>query len=326
MDVRSLRWFQQVAEGDTLTELSDLEGVSQSGVSRALKRLESDVGTPLLSRSGRTLELTRAGLDFKRHVDAALRALDDGFAAVRQLLDPESGAVSLAFQPSLGTWLVPGLVSSFTRAHPGVEVELTSKQDNELEPAVGGPSHVELELTTRPPQDLTIRWQVLVRETLLLAVGPEHPWAGREDVDLSEAADQVFVATHPLSHLWEVTQDLCRHAGFAPRASLVCEDLPTTRAFVAAGLGVALLPVPDAWVPTHEGLHMLTLQTPGAYRDVGIAWSTEKPMLPSARLLLDHAVSTVPTQMTLAARRAGTSTRVKERSAPAGPALQRPGG
>ena len=63
----------------------------------------------------------------------------------------------------------------------------------------------------------------------------------------------------------------------------------------------------------------MTLQTPGAYRDVGIAWSTEKPMLPSARLLLDHAVSTVPTQMTPAARRAGTSTRVRERSAPAGP-------
>ncbi|WP_238695212.1 LysR substrate-binding domain-containing protein [Ornithinimicrobium flavum] len=293
MDVRTLRWFQQVADGDTVTEVSDLEGVSQSGISRALKRLEVDVGTPLLARSGRTLELTRAGQDFRRHVDAAIRALDDGFAAVRQLLDPESGAVSLAFQPSLGTWLVPRLVGSFTHAHPGVEVALTSKQDNELEPAVGGRTHVELELTTRPPQDRTVRWRVLVRETLLLAVGPEHPWAGREHLDLAEAADQSFVATHPLSHLWEVTQDLCHRAGFTPRASLVCQDLPTTRAFVAAGLGVAVLPVPDAWVPTHEGLHMLTLQSPGAYRDVGIAWSTEQPMLPSARLFLDHAVSTL---------------------------------
>lgn len=290
MDVRDLRWFQQVADGITLTELSDLEGVSQSGVSRALARLDAEVGTPLLRRSGRTLRMTRAGLAFKRHVDAAVHELDDGLAVVQQLLDPESGTVSLAFQPSLGTWLVPGLVSGFRQAHPGVDVVLTSKQDDELTPAVGGRSGVELELTTRPPQETGVRWRVLVREALMLAVGPGHRWAGRRRVHLAEAAGESFVATHPLSHLWEVTQALCRDVGFAPEVALVCEDLPTARAFVAAGLGVAVLPVPDAWVPTHEGLHLLTLQDEGAFRDVGIAWSTEQPILPSARLFLEHAV------------------------------------
>ena len=293
MDVRDLRWFQQVADGVTLTEISDLDFVSQSGVSRALRKLETEVGTPLLRRSGRTLTLTRAGQDFKRHVDDSLRSLDDGLSAVQQLLDPESGTVSLAFQPSLGTWLVPRLVSAFSRAHPGVHVRLTSKQDNELDPAVGRRADVELELSTRPPQDPTLRWLVLGRETLLLGVGPRHPWADREEVDLAEAADEVFVATHPMSHLWEVTTELCRQAGFTPRVGVVCEDLPTTRAFVASGLGVAVFPVPDAWVPTHEGLHVVPIVNEGAYRDIGITWSAEQPMLPSAQLFLDHAVRAV---------------------------------
>ncbi len=61
MDTDVLRWFQQVADGVTVTEVSELDGVTQSGVSRALARLESEVGTPLLRRSGRTLRLTRAG-------------------------------------------------------------------------------------------------------------------------------------------------------------------------------------------------------------------------------------------------------------------------
>lgn len=285
-----------MADGVTVTEVSDLAGVSQSGISRALSSLEAEMGTPLLRRSGRTLELTSAGRDFEHHVVRALRALDDGIAAVQQRLDPESGTISLAFQPSLGTWLVPDLVRSFSRARPGVAVQLTSKHDNELDPAVGPRSDVELELTTRPTQDPTIRWRVLVRETLLLAVGPQHPWSGRGAVDLAEAADQVFVATHPMSHLWEATQHLCRRAGFTPRVGLVCEDLPTTRAFVAAGLGVAVLPVPDAWVPTHEGLHLLRLQDPDAYRDVRIAWSTERPLMPSAELFLDHAVQVLQGQ------------------------------
>ncbi|HSP60296.1 MAG TPA: LysR family transcriptional regulator [Ornithinimicrobium sp.] len=289
MDVRDLRWFQQVADGATLTEVSDLEGVAQSGISRALARLERELGTPLLRRSGRTLRMTQAGVAYKRHVDAAVHELDDGLAAVQQLLDPEAGRVSLAFQPSLGTWLVPGLVSGFRRAHPGVGVELMSKQE-ELVLAVGRRTDVELEFTTRPPEERTVRWRVLVREPLMLAVGPEHRWAGREHVDLAEAAEEPFVATHPRSHLWEVALRLCRGAGFDPRVALVCQDLPTTRAFVAAGLGVAVLPVPDAWVPTHEGLTLLRLEHPEAFRDVGIAWSTEQPMLPSARLFLEHAV------------------------------------
>lgn len=289
MDVRDLRWFQQVADGVTLTELSDLESVGQSGISRALARLDTEVGTPLLQRSGRTLRMTRAGVAFKRHVDAAVHELDDGLAAVQQVIDPESGTVSLAFQPSLGTWLVPHLVSSFGRAHPGVRVELTTKHD-ELVPAVGRRTDVELEFTTRPPQDPDIRWQVLVREPLMLAVGPEHPWAGRQRLRLEEAADQPWVAMHRLSHLWEASRLLCEEAGFVPRVALVCEDLPTTRAFVAAGLGVAIVPVPDAWVPSHEGLHLVAIEDRHAFRDVGIAWSTEHRMLPSARLFLEHTV------------------------------------
>ena len=71
----ALRWFQQVADGVTVTEVSQIEGVSQPGVSRALARLDAELGTPLLHRSGRTLRMTYAGSAFKRHVDALLHHL-----------------------------------------------------------------------------------------------------------------------------------------------------------------------------------------------------------------------------------------------------------
>jgi Transcriptional regulator len=72
MDTEALRWLQQVADGTTVTEVSELESVTQSGVSRALARLEAQVGTPLLRRSGRTLRMTHAGAVFKPHLDALL--------------------------------------------------------------------------------------------------------------------------------------------------------------------------------------------------------------------------------------------------------------
>jgi LysR family transcriptional activator of glutamate synthase operon len=138
MDTDALRWFQQVADGTTVTEVSELENVTQPGISRALARLEAQVGTPLLRRSGRVLRMTHAGATFKRHVDSLLHQLDDGIAAVNQLLDPDTGAVALSFQHSLGTWLVPDLVSSFRTTHPGVRFLLTQVRDELVSPALDG--------------------------------------------------------------------------------------------------------------------------------------------------------------------------------------------
>ena len=118
METDALRWFQLVADGYTVTEVSDVFGVSQPGVSRALARLEQEVGTPLLRRSGRVLRMTHAGTAFKRHVDSLVNDLDDGLAAVDELVDPEGGVVTLAFPLSLGSWLVPGLIRAYPRGAP----------------------------------------------------------------------------------------------------------------------------------------------------------------------------------------------------------------
>ena len=130
MDTDALRWLQQVADGATVTEVSEVEPVTQSGVSRALARLEEQIGTPLLRRSGRTLRMTHAGAVFKPHLDAMLHHLDDGIAAVSQLIDPDTGTVALAFQQSLGTWLVPDLARSFRTSHPlvGFQTQLSSRE------------------------------------------------------------------------------------------------------------------------------------------------------------------------------------------------------
>src|ERR1700761_5586752 len=145
MDTDVLRWFKLVAEGVTVTEVSELELVTQSGVSRALARLEAQVGTPLLERSGRTLRLTRAGEVFKPHVNRLVAELRAGLDAVAQSVSPETGTVAVAFPQSLGSWLVPDLLGSFRAAHPGVGFRLTHARD-ELHglPLDGGSADLEI--------------------------------------------------------------------------------------------------------------------------------------------------------------------------------------
>ena len=222
MDTDALRWFQLVADGYTVTEVSEVFGVSQPGVSRALARLEQEVGTPLLRRSGRVLRMTHAGTAFKRHVDSLVNDLDDGLAAVSELVDPEAGVVTLAFPLSLGGWLVPGLIRAFRRDHPRVRVVLQRT-------AVGESGRVSQLLATRTADvELTaervtgpgIEWRRILVEPLVLAVAGNHPLAGRGDVALSEVAGEPFVMRRGPSGMRRMGLGLVirRHAASTARA------------------------------------------------------------------------------------------------------------
>jgi LysR family transcriptional activator of glutamate synthase operon len=291
MDTDALRWFQQVADGTTVTEVSELEGVTQSGVSRALARLEDEVGTPLLQRSGRILRMTHAGSVFKRHVDALLHQLDDGIAAVNELLEPETGTVAVAFQHSLGTWLVPYLVRSFRASHPQVRFELTQVRD-ELHSAALAGGQADLEIGTRRQPDPALLTQQLALEPLRLAVPRDHRLAGRGQIWLTDVTSEPFVSLRSLSALRRLTDDLCEAAGFAPDVVFEGDDLPTVRGFVAAGLGVAVVPAPRAGSPESASgpLVHLEILDPGAVREITLTWSADRRLLAAAELFRRYVI------------------------------------
>lgn len=297
METDALRWFQQIADGATMTEVSEIEFITQSGVSRALTRLEAEVGTPLLRKTGRNLRMTGAGAAFKRHVDTLLNVLDDGLAAVNQLVDPETGTVALSAQLSLGTWLIPDLISSFRQTHPEVRFELQQVRD-ELTTPILGDSRLDLEITTVRPTDRTVTWFSLLMEPLWLAVPRQHRLAGRRTTSLAEVAGEQFIMLRRPSLLRHQTEELCQQSGFVPAVTFEGEDIPMLRGFVTAGLGVAVVPSLHAGSPDAitGAVHHLTISDPGAAREIGLGWSTDRKPLPSAELFRQHVMERTRTR------------------------------
>jgi LysR family transcriptional regulator, transcription activator of glutamate synthase operon len=291
VDTDALRWLQQVADGTTVTEVSDTEAVTQSGVSRALARLEAQIGTPLLRRSGRTLKMTHAGSVFKPHLDAMLHHLDDGIAAVSQLIDPDTGTVALAFQPSLGTWLVPDLARSFRVAHPAVRFQLTQVRD-ELHSAALDGGRADLEIGSRRPLDAAVHTRLIALEPLRLALPREHRLAGQQRVHLAEVSAEPFIGLRSASALRRLTDDLCERAGFRPSVIFEGDDLSNVRGFVAAGLGVAVVPAPRAGSPESAAgpVAYREIADPGTAREIWLTWPGQRRLLPAAELFRRHVI------------------------------------
>jgi DNA-binding transcriptional LysR family regulator len=284
MDMAQLRWFQAVAGGDTVTATAEAAFMTQPAMSRALARLEKEVGADLFFRSGRGLKLTPAGRAFERFAGDILTSYHDGLRSVADLVSPDTGTVPIGFLHTLGTWFVPQLLSGFRGEHPKVEFELQQRSEPRLKEELLAGS-ADIIITSEDPAESGVGWHQLLVEPLRLAVPAGHRLADRKRVRLSEVAHDTFIVLGRGYGLRQLTDRLCHDAGFTPRIGFEGEEVETLRGLVAAGLGVSVLP--DLAGPgsrSGDVRPLLPITDVQAQRRIGIAWLADRDLpAPSAR-------------------------------------------
>ncbi|MFC4855198.1 LysR substrate-binding domain-containing protein [Actinophytocola glycyrrhizae] len=286
MDLAVLRLFQQVANGATVTDTAARARLTQPALSRALRRVEHEVGTELFRRAGRTLALTPAGHAFKAHAEAVLDRYDQGVRTVRELVDPDAGTVPLAFLHTLGTWLVPRVIRGFRERHPRARFVLRQHGEKGLTAELLDGT-ADLVLTSDDPGLPAIEWRRLLVEPLRLAVPPDHRLATHERVRLADAAEETFILLRPGYGLRATAEALCAAAGFAPRVGFEGEEVETLRGLVTAGLGVALVPPPQSSSPAP---HLRVTDVPSE-RDIGVAWLAGRELPPLSAAFRAHVLA-----------------------------------
>jgi DNA-binding transcriptional LysR family regulator len=120
VELTPLRYFKAIAEARHMTRAAEALGVTQPALSAMLKKLETEVGTPLFHRTGRGVALTEAGEAFLAYAEEALRATDAGVKAVRQLVGLETGSIRIGGGATATTYLLPPVVSAFREKHPAL--------------------------------------------------------------------------------------------------------------------------------------------------------------------------------------------------------------
>jgi DNA-binding transcriptional LysR family regulator len=290
MTTEQLRYFVAVAEREHVTQAAAVVNVSQPALSRALRRLEAELGGELFRRDGGALRLTAAGRGFLVHAQRALAELDAGRRRLDDALSPDRGEIRLAFLHTLGAWLVPRLVGAYREARPLVGYRLEQRSAGAMHEALLEGA-VDLALTSPRPDDEDIAFAPLVTEPLWLALPPGHRLAGRRRVRLAEVAGDPFVAVRQGYGLRSTTDELCRRAGFTPRIAFEGEDVETLRGLVSAGLGVALLPLSRTGAPHAPHVRVADRD---CSRTIGLAWHGRRDLLPAARAFRDFVHETGP--------------------------------
>ncbi|HEV2346121.1 MAG TPA: LysR family transcriptional regulator [Actinocrinis sp.] len=298
MQIEELHWFTVLCETENVGRAAAELGLSQPGLSRALARLEAEIGAPLFDRKGRVLTLNRYGEAYLAHARRVLGEAEAGRRAVAELASPESGTVAMAFLHTVGTWLVPRLLLSFRAEYPGVRFQLI-QGGSATNLAALERGEVDLAITSPRPAGPKLAWRSLRRERLYLAVPVGHRFAQRRRVRLTEAAAETFVANKPGTGLRESSEELWREAGITPAIAFEGDDVATLRGMVAVGLGVAVLPrarTYDGGVD-HGGdpwLRYVPLAGTGGSRELGLVWRADRWASPAVAAFRESVLATAP--------------------------------
>ncbi|HVE62292.1 MAG TPA: LysR family transcriptional regulator, partial [Mycobacteriales bacterium] len=244
MELRHLHYFLAVAEERHFGRAAERLHMAQPPLSHAVKQLEGELGVTLFERTTRRVELTPAAELFLQRVRGILAAVESAKTDVARAEAGVLGRIALGFTGSVTYELLPRLSRVLREELPDVELELFGEM---LTPrSVAGLVDGSLDLAfLRPPvRQAGLAVHVIRREPLIAVLPEQHALARSQTVPLGGLAEEpfVFYPSHFRSVVHDAVLNACRNAGFEPRQKHEVGETSTLVAFVAAGLGVALVP------------------------------------------------------------------------------------
>ncbi len=225
----------------TVSGVAAALGYSASTVSQQLAQLEHDAAASLFQRSGRTLQLTTAGLRLAEHAKAMLDMQDEALRSLSSAEPELGGLLRLSVFQSVGLALVPAALSQLKAQHPELRVEVVQAPPEQALFDLAGRRHDLVVAEQYPgisrPQQAEFEVVPLGTDRLWLVVPPQLAQLEPEDLD---AYPWVMEPAGTASRQWSLQQ--CRALGFEPDIRFTTDDLSSHLRLIGAGLAVGILP------------------------------------------------------------------------------------
>jgi DNA-binding transcriptional LysR family regulator len=304
-DLRRLRAFHAVARSRSFSAAPLELGYAQTVVSHHVAALEREFGLTLVNRGTRPVSVTDAGNRLLRHTEPALGYITAAEDELHALAGLQSGTLRIGAFLSASNSFVPGALARFEAAHPDIQVrlehleepeELRRLRSGDLDLAVVFRVREQLENERHQP-DEGFDEVYLADDPYRVVLPLTHPLARLRKLRLADLAAERFTAPPgggfvPYRMLLE---RLCANAGFEPNIVHEVNDVTVARAFVAAGLGVAVLPE-LALPPPHQDVAVRPVRDIQPFRSIHATWLRRR-RVPSVAQMVRYLTDAATTRL-----------------------------
>jgi DNA-binding transcriptional LysR family regulator len=263
---------------------------TQSAVSQAIARLETETGATLVVRNRRGVRPTAAGATLVEHAESIFAQIDSAEADLAAVLGVRGGRLRVASFPSAGATLIPLAVAAFRREHPDVALTLAEGEPEEIAPRLRA-GEFDLALLfefpgVRERPGAGLRTQPLLIDPMYVVLTATHPLATKPALTLADLRDEDWVQTSASSPCARHVVRSCLAAGFEPKVTFESDDYETVQGLVAAGVGVALIPR-LALSHVHPGIVVRALAPRTPARRVVAATMSGPGVAPAAETMIE---------------------------------------
>jgi DNA-binding transcriptional LysR family regulator len=291
IDVRRLAILREVARQGSFNRAAAVLRLTPSAVSQQVSALERSLGTEVVRRSTRGVELTEAGRVLADTSDSISAELAYAQHALDRLAGGERETLTVATFTSGGQRLLPAALTRFTAARPGVELTVMEHETEDSLPLVRRGAadlaiayHFDGPPPVREGDRSGLVWTPLLDDPMWVVLPADHRLAARESVRIAELAGERWV--HGCLAIDDILGRYAALAGFTPSVACRGTDYVFAQSLVRAGVGISMIPQ-IALTADVGGLAMVMLEQPRPSRFVGMVTARSPRPNPLAQELAE---------------------------------------
>ena len=238
MDLRSIKYFVQIADLGSITRAAAQLGVAQPALSRHVRSIEDELGMQLLVRLPRGVRLTGAGRQFLDHCRRVMREFSRVKEELRGRNEVPRGRVVLGMSPTVGPLLLPGSIERARRTCPDVVLKVVEGFSVMLYDALLT-GRVDIAVLTNPAPSRALAMTPLISEPIVV-LAPPQPRGTRRFFTLAELTKTPIIATEAIRG---IVEEQLGHSGARLNVEAEIDAVEAIRQLLLRGIGASVMPV-----------------------------------------------------------------------------------
>lgn len=266
MELHEIRYFLAVCQTLNFTRAAEQCHVSQPALTRAIQKLEAELGGLLFSRERANTHLTELGRLMQPHLEEVMTRTQAAKDTAQRFLRLESAHLKVGVMCTIGPLRFVGFLNRFRTDHPGIEITLSESVPARLAEALLQ-GDLDIALMAQPDAfDERLRAETLYAERFVVACPVGHAFAQRNAISMRDMDGQIYLQRINCEFR-DVLREQCEANGAHITRSFRSEREDWIQTMVAAGMGVCFIPEFSA---THPGLVLRPVHDPEVVRQVSV--------------------------------------------------------
>lgn len=275
MELHQLRYFLAVVEAGSFSKAARLVRIAQPSLSQQIAKLEKELNHELFDRLPGRVILTQAGEDLRGHASRILAEVRDAGRHVSERGQAVGGRLVVGAIPTLGPYVLPGILKTFAREHPAVAVEVVELPTEELVQNLER-GEIDVALASSGKGGKAIHFEVLAHEEMVLILPASHPLRGPGPVRWSQLQGENFLMLRDMHCFASQVKRFCAVDRSLLKVTVRACQLETLVTMTAAGLGVSVAPELLVRAGLPPGLTWQAFATPRPIREITVIVNAER--------------------------------------------------